>query len=92
MSDTTSINPLICSSCRANLVCPSCANAMADYLKTINTDAEVQRLREIVAIARELAAKCVRGQNACTACGSCFYLGSFAHNEGCPVLRLEAFR
>lgn len=53
MSDTTSINPLICSSCRANLVCPSCANAMADYLKTINTDAEVQRLREIAAKQRK---------------------------------------
>jgi len=46
---------------------------------------------ELVAISRELATKCVRGNRACIACGAAaYYFGKLEHNEGCAVVRLEA--
>lgn len=49
-------------------------------------------IKELLAIASELAAKHLRGAKACTACGSAAYMGTLQHNEGCCVKRLEAFQ
>jgi hypothetical protein len=46
----------------------------------------------ILAIARELAAKHIRGQNACTCCGAVGYMGGMEHNAGCAVKRLDEFK
>lgn len=51
----------------------------------------VEDYDKLLGIARELAAKCVRGSNACTACGACAYLGALEHNAGCLVKQLEAY-
>ncbi len=51
-----------------------------------------KQLDAIRAIARELAAKHIRGKNACTCCGAVGYMGGMEHNAGCAVKRLEEFR
>lgn len=47
---------------------------------------------ELLIIARELAAKHIKGNIACTACAAVKYMGGVEHNSGCPVLRLEKFK
>lgn len=51
-----------------------------------------QSFQDVLAIARELAAKHIRGTKACTACGAAAYMGTLVHNEGCVVKKLEDFR
>lgn len=58
--------------------------------RTESLDTALASRAAILALARELAAKLVRGK-ACLACGVAGYMGCIEHNEGCPVKRLEVF-
>ncbi len=62
-------------------------NALCAQAKSLE-----DQLNECLILARELAAKHVRGTGACTACYAAAYMGSLKHNDNCPVLRLEAFK
>lgn len=50
----------------------------------------VEDYKELLKIARELAAKHIRG-NTCTFCGSAAYNAPGAHNQGCKVKELENY-
>lgn len=71
-----------------------------EYVRAVKENGELKELMSAVqgerdhfrAIARELAAKHVRGTKACSACGAVAYMGTLAHNEGCAVQRLEALK
>ncbi len=53
----------------------------------------VQERDAILTIARELAAKHMRGGQCCTCCAAPPYMGNWSHADGCAVKRLdEEFR
>lgn len=50
-----------------------------------------ERYDALLAIAKELASKCLRGNGACIGCGAAAYMGSLQHNGNCPVVALKEF-